>query len=426
MTNELAVWLYDANVARIDQVRGRLRLRYTDDALAHYALGVPLLSLSLPLRPERYTHGVVRPFIDGLLPEGEPRQVLANDLRLARDDTYGLIAALGRDCAGALVIQPADDPPPPSATVLTATPLEDSELEDLVRNLRSAPLGVGGSVRISLAGVQEKLVLTRLPNGGWGRPTAGTPSTHILKPAIDRFPQTVENEFFCLRLAHHLGLRVPMATMTTIGQRRVIVVERYDRRVHEDGSVERIHQEDFCQAMGVAPEKKYEQDGGPSLRAIAEILQSAAVAGSLDDLLRAVTLSVLVGNGDAHGKNYSLLHEAAGTLRLAPIYDVVSTMIYGDDRLAASVDAVGRMDHVTGERLLNEAVRWGMSRRRGTEIVIELLDRVPAAVAAAHEQTDGLPPSITAVLDAQVGRLRNGTTVADQHTRSPARRGGAP
>lgn len=410
MADELAVWLYGTRIALIDQRRGRLRLHYTEDALTRYTLGVPLLSLSLPLRPERYTHGVVRPFIDGLLPEGEPRQVLANDLRLARDDTYGLIAALGRDCAGALVIQPADYPPPPSATVLTAAPLTEPELDALVRNLRSAPLGVGGTVRISLAGVQEKLALTRLPNGGWGRPTDGTPSTHILKPEIDRFPQTVENEFFCLRLAHQLGLRVPMVTMTTIGQRRVIVVERYDRRVHEDGSVERIHQEDFCQAMGVAPEKKYEQDGGPSLRAIAGILQSAAVGGSLDDLLRSVTLSVLVGNGDAHGKNYSLLHEPAGTLRLAPIYDVVSTMIYGDDRLAASVDTVTRIDRVTGERLVNEASRWGMSRRHGAEVVMELLDRVPAAAAAAREQTEGLPSSIPAVVDAQLARLRDGAT----------------
>lgn len=410
MVDRLAIWLYDTKVALIDQLRGRLRLSYTEDALTRYALGVPLLSLSLPIRPERYTHGVVRPFLDGLLPEGEPRQVLANDLRLARDDIYGLIAALGRDCAGALVIQPADDPPPPKATTLTATLLDESELEALVRNLRSAPLGVGGPVRISLAGVQEKLVLTRLPNGRWGRPIAGTPSTHILKPEIDRYPHTVENEFFCMRLAHQLGLRVPEVAMTKIGQRRVIVVERYDRRIHDDGSVERIHQEDFCQATGVTPEKKYEQDGGPALRVIAEILQSAAAAGSLDDLLRAVTLSVLVGNGDAHAKNYSLLHEPSGTLRLAPVYDVVSTMIYGDDRLAAWVDDVRRIDRVTGERLVNEAARWGMSRRRATEIVTDLLDRVPAAAAAAREQTDGLPSSIPAVLDAQLARLRSGLT----------------
>jgi len=119
-------------------------------------------------------------------------------------------------------------------------------------------------------------------------------------------------------------------------------------------------------------------------------------------------LSVLVGNGDAHAKNYSLLHESAGALRLAPVYDVVSTMMYGDDQLAARVDEVQRIDRVTGERLVNEASRWGMSRRRATEILSELLDRVPIAVAAARDDTDGLPAAIPAIVDAQLPRLRIG------------------
>lgn len=111
------------------------------------------------------------------------------------------------------MIQRANDPPLPKATTLTAAPLAESELEALVRNLRSAPLGIGGPVRLSLAWVQEKLLLTRMPDGAWGRPVAGTPSTHILKPEIDRYPQTVENEFFCMRLAHQLGLRVAAVAM---------------------------------------------------------------------------------------------------------------------------------------------------------------------------------------------------------------------
>lgn len=413
MANQLAIWLYDTKVAVIDQLRGRLRLSYTEDALSRYALGVPLLSLSMPIRPERYSHGLVRPFLDGLLPEGEPRQIVARDLGLSRDDTFGLIAALGRDCAGALVIQPSDEPRPPTPTTLTATPLSEADLESLVNNLRSAPLGIGGLVRISLAGVQEKLVLTRMPDGRWGRPIAGTPSTHILKPEIDRFPQTVENEFFCLRFARELGLRVPEVTMTRIAKRRVIVVDRYDRRVEADGSVERIHQEDFCQATGVPPEKKYQQDGGPSLRRIAELLQSAAASDSVDDLLRAVTLNVLVGNGDAHAKNYSLLHEPSGEMRLAPIYDVLSTVIYGDEHLAAYVDDVRRIERVTGDRLVNEAAGWGMSRRHATEIVTELLDRAPDAASAARKDTEGLLASIPAVLEAQAKRLRTGLTVLE-------------
>lgn len=408
MSGDLAIWLYGERVALVTQARGRLRLGYTEEALRAYALGTPLLSLALPLRPEPYTHGLVRPFLDGLLPEGEPRQVLARELRLLVGDTYALIAALGRDCAGALVIQPAEEPAPPPATALTAEPLDESELEDLVKNLRSAPLGVGGNVRLSLAGVQEKLLLTRMPDGRWGRPVAGTPSTHILKPEIDRFPKAVENEFFCMRLAHHLGLRVPSVEAAAVGKRRVIIVERYDRLVGVDGAVERIHQEDLCQATGTPPERKYEQDGGPSLRRMAEIIAAVAPPESLEDFLRAVTVNVLVGNGDAHAKNYSLLHERGGRLRLSPVYDVLSTMFYEDQRLAAYIDLVQRSDGVTGERLLNEASRWGMSRSRAREVVADLLERCEGAIAAARGETDGLPPEIPRIIDTQLARLRTG------------------
>jgi len=168
-------------VAIIDRERGRPRLVHTNEALDRYALGTPLLSLSLPVGNRRYTQGIVRPFLDGLLPEGESRTSIARAVGVRPADTYGLIRALGRDCAGALVIQPAGDPPPPPATTVTAERLDPGEIDVLVRNLRSAPLGAGDRVRISLAGVQEKLVLARMPDGAWGGPVDGTPSTHILK-----------------------------------------------------------------------------------------------------------------------------------------------------------------------------------------------------------------------------------------------------
>lgn len=407
MAGELAVWLYGIRVASIDQERGRFRLAYTQEALRRYPLGVPLLSLRLPLTPRRYTHGVVRPFLEGLLPEGEARQAVANDFNVLRDDTYGLIRALGRDCAGALVIQPADEPAPSAPTTLTAERLSDAEIGDLVANLRSAPLGVGERVRLSLAGVQEKLLLTLMPDGTWGRPVDGTPSTHILKPEIDRFPNTVENEAFSMRLARNLGLPVARVDTTTIDGRRIIVVERYDRTVHADGSVERIHQEDFCQATGVLPDKKYEEGGGPSLYRIAGILQAAASPHSLELLLRAVVVNVLIANGDAHGKNFSLLHDPSGALRPAPLYDLMSTLVYGDDRLAMRIDNVHRTNRVTADRIVNEATWWGMSRRIAVAIVADVLDRLPAAAGAARDETEGLSSDISAVVDSQLAQLRS-------------------
>lgn len=407
MPDALAIWLSGVRVAVVDQERGRLRLSYTAEALDRYPLGVPLLSLSLPLTSERYTQGVVRPFLDGLLPEGDSRRAVAAEFNLRASDTYGLIRAIGRDCAGALVIQPDDEPPPRRPTTLTAAPVSDAELADLVAKLRSAPLGVAPRVRISLAGVQEKLLLTRMPDGSWGRPVDGTPSTHILKPEIAGYPNTVQNEAFCMRAAQHLGLPVPSVDTTTVNGRRLLIVERYDRIVHSDGAVERIHQEDFCQATGIHPDKKHEEDGGPSLQRLAEILQATASPDSLELLLRAVTVNVLVGNGDAHAKNFSLLHDTSGALRLAPLYDVLSTLVYGDDRLAMYIDNVHRTNRVTADRIVNEAARWGISRRRGAEIVGDMLERVPAAAEAARDETDDLPDDVPAVVDSQLTQLRS-------------------
>jgi len=407
VAEELAVWLYGDRVAVIDPDRGRPRLTHTPEALDRYTLGTPVLSLALPLTAQRYPQGVVRPFLDGLLPEGDSRRAIADDLDLKAGDTYGLIRALGRDCAGALVIQPADATAPAQETTLTAEVLTDEEIADLVANLRSAPLGVSDRVRISLAGVQEKLILTRIPDGRWGRPVDGTPSTHILKPEIREYPETVANEAFCMRLAKHLGLDVADVETMEVSRRKLIVVERYDRVVAADGAVDRIHQEDFCQATGTPPTGKYQEDGGPSLRRIAEILQAAAVPGSVDTLLGAVTLNVIVGNGDAHAKNFSLLHGRDGELRPAPLYDLMSTLHYGDDRLAMCIDNVRRTTRVTADRIVNEAVSWGMARRRAADIVADILDRTPAAAAAALDETAGVPAEIPAIVGEQVARVQS-------------------
>ena len=406
MVNELAVWLNGERVAVIDRERDRLRLTYTEEALRRYPLGTPLLSLSLPVSSRRYTQGIVRPFLDGLLPEGESRKSIARDVHIPERDTYGLIRALGRDCAGAVVIQPTEDPAPPAPTTTTAEPLSPDEIEVLVRDLKSAPLGVGGRVRISLAGVQEKLVLTRMPDGSWGRPVDGTPSTHILKPEIAAFPDTVENEAFCMRAAKHLGLIVASVETTDIGGRKLIVVERYDRVVATDGTVRRIHQEDFCQATGVAPETKYEEDGGPSLLRIAGILRDVAAPDSLERLLQAVTVNALIGNGDAHAKNFSLLHTEDGALTLTPFYDLMCTRYYGDDRLAMYIDNIHRTNRLTVERIVNEAVRWGMSRDRATEVVVDLLERAPAAIAASRDETEGVPEEMISTIEGQLAQLR--------------------
>lgn len=392
MSDALSIWLDGLRVAVIERARPqRLRLTYTEEAIERYAFGTPLLSLRLPVVTEAYAHGAVSAFLDGLLPEEETRRTVAADLNVRASDTYALIEALGRDSAGALVILPSGEPLPTVMPPQRIVPLTDTQFHDLVANLRSAPLGIRAGARLSLAGVQEKLVLTRTPDGGWALPNAGTPSTHILKPQIPGYPQTVENEALCMRLAKHLGLPVANVETTTVNGQKLIVVERYDRKIDPDGGVRRVHQEDFCQALGLRPDRKYEEAGGPSLRRIARILAEADGTSSLDTLLRAVTLNTVIGNGDAHGKNFSLVHGGPGVVRLAPLYDLLSTQVYGERRLAMYIDGVQIMDRVTGARIANEAVSWGVARTRAVEVISDVLDRAAAAVDVAAAETEDAP-----------------------------------
>jgi serine/threonine-protein kinase HipA len=407
MPEALAAWIYDTKVAAITNERRRLRLEYTPAARQAFPGGTPLLSLTLPLTDQRYANSLVRSFLDGLLPEGEARRAVADDLGLVADDTFGLIAALGRDCAGAVVILDEDAPAPASQRVGTAEPISDEELVSLVVNLRNAPLGIDPRVRLSLAGVQEKLLLTKLPHGSWGRPVDGTPSTHLLKPEIRGFPNTVENEAFCMRFAKHLGLRVADVETAEIGGRKLLIVARYDREVAESGEVRRIHQEDFCQATGTPPKNKYQEDAGPSLKTIAKILLGLDPQ-SVVRLLQAMTVHVLVGNGDAHAKNYSVLHQRSGSVSLAPLYDVMSTLHYGDDRLAMYVDDVQRTNRVSGDRLVAEAVSWGLPRRTAAEIIANLLEDAGPACKTAAEETPGAPEELVGIIESQRALLASG------------------
>ena len=408
MAGALAIWLYGHQVAIVEKQRNnRLRLSYTEYALDNYEGGTPLLSLAFPVTRERYPNAATRAFLDGLLPEGEPRRVIAQDLDLPASDVFGLLAVLGKDTAGALVVQPDDAPPAPPPTTLNAEPITTDDLAELIANLHRAPLGIDRNVRLSLAGVQEKLLLTRMPDGAWGRPIAGTPSTHILKPEIEPFQNTVENELFCMTVAQNLGLSVAPVQTILVDGRRVLVVERYDRVIDPDGTVYRIHQEDFCQALGLPPEKKYEQDAGPSLARIARVLQDFAEPSAPETLLRALTLNVALGNCDAHAKNFSLLHTLTGALRLAPLYDLLSTRLYPlDDKLAMYVDTVQRADRVTAPRIVNEATKWGITRRIAEEIVADTLDRLPAAISKSSDEIDALPEQLPELVNKRIDKLR--------------------
>lgn len=394
----LAVWFNGLRVALIERRSGRLRLTYTPDALGRFSPGVPLLSLRLPVQPEPFTQGVVKPFLEGLLPEGSVRRAIAERLDIKSSDTFGLLRELGRDCAGALIILPEDERPSGGSTTKLAQPLDTADLVRLIDGLRTSPLAVTEGARVSLAGVQEKLTLTHMGGGRWGLPSAGAPSTHILKPQHREFHGTVENEAFCMRLARRLGLPVADVELIEIEGRKLLAVQRFDRIIAADGTVARVHQEDICQVMGIPPSQKYEENGGPGFISIARLLSTLQGSEALDVLLRVMLFHVLAGNCDAHGKNYSLTHSSPGEVKLAPLYDLMCTALYGERRLAMYVDGLQLLERVTRERIANEARRWGMRPGAIDDALGRFFALVPEAIQGAASDVgappDGLVPLI--------------------------------
>ena len=327
MTRVLDVYFRDAKAG----VLGRL-----DDGLLTFAYdGAFLLdqraraiSFSMPLQEEPFGDQVVRPFFSGLLPDEGARQRLAGALGLSADNAFGLLEVIGGECAGALSLYPTGTVPEPSGQS-HAEILNPERLDEILSRLRTRPL-LGGDegIRLSLAGAQDKLAVI-VDGDTIALARDGQPTTHILKPVIQALEGTVENEYFCMRLAARLKLPVPHVEIRLDGETAFLLVERYDRTKAADGIIERLHQEDFCQALIVPPELKYEAEGGPGTERSLGLIDRACAKPVVDQLqfIRMLIFHYLVGNADAHGKNYALLY-GSDTPELAPIYDVVCTAVY--------------------------------------------------------------------------------------------------
>lgn len=381
----LAVWMYGRQVGVLSRSRRELSFAYSEGAI-ELGAGRPLVSTSMPVRARPYGDGVAKPFFDGLLPEGEARRMIAYDFDLDPSDVFGLLAALGRDCAGALVIVPEAEQ---LGEAGVPEPISDAEVAERIRKLRVAPLGVDQRVRASLAGMQEKLLLARVDEG-WGLPVDGAPSTHILKPRHPFLQDLVVNEAFCMRIAYQLGVRAASVDVGVFDDLEVLVVERYDRALGDDGvNVMRLHQEDFCQAYALDADRKYEERGGPSLSRCAELLERWSSGDELNRLLDIVTLNVVVGNADAHAKNLSILHTPGGEVQLAPAYDVMSTIYYEtvSTTPAMFVNGVQDINAITRDDIVAEAVGWGLS-------VDAIAPRVDELLAGAEEAVDSAAADI--------------------------------
>ena len=288
------------------------------------------ISHSLPLRSEPYGKRQLRPFFAGLLPEESQRERIASYLGLAASDDFSMLAAIGGECAGALSIVP-------HGTVMgdireSCVPCNEERLADIVKTLPYRPMMAGEKgLRLSLAGAQSKLPVV-FKDGRFFLPENGMPSTHILKPELSQwFVGIVHNEHCCMTLARAVGVPAAETRIVEVGGIPCLVVTRYDRATDSaTGETRRIHQEDFCQALGRPPEQKYQSEGGPLAREIVHLIRSGWSTRPARDVLSFVDLvafNAIIGNADAHGKNYSMLY-AGGERRLAPGYDLVSTVCW--------------------------------------------------------------------------------------------------
>ena len=357
----------------------------------------PPLSQSLPLTAA-FVPGAAAAFFGGLLPEGTPRQTLARQLGVSADNDFSLLAALGGDTAGAIsVVVPGDAPPDTRSHDVRW--LDDAELAAEIHDLPIRPMHADdeGEYRLSLAGAQDKLPVVVGPDGRVGLTRGGAPSTHIMKTPIAGLEHTVANEALCLDLGRRLNIPTVTAAPRHVGDTECLLVERYDREAHAGGVVDRLHQEDFCQALGVPTARKYQAEGGPTLADCFALVRRASSLPARDvvRLLDDIVLSFLVANHDAHGKNYSLLYTRDGT-GVAPAYDVLSTFVYRGARrmsrkMAMSIGGEYRADYVAErhlDRLLNEAgVAPAAARRRIAELAARAPDEAAAARAAlaGHE-----------------------------------------
>jgi serine/threonine-protein kinase HipA len=323
----------------------------------------------LPLIPEPFEGKHARPFFAGILPEEGPRTRIAEILGISEQNDFAMLERIGGECAGAVSLLPEGTHP--SEVEKRTRHLDESELAAIVEELPRRPLLAGeDGVRLSLAGAQEKLPVV-VEGDSVLLPLGNTPSTHIIKPEPDRFPGLVANEIFCMRLAEAVGLHAAGATCRTVGGKPCMILSRYDRVKGHDGRTLRLHQEDFCQALGRPPERKYQQEGGPLVRECVALLREWSTTPVLDirAFVDALIFNMLIGNADAHGKNYSMLYRS-GERRLAPLYDLVSTIAWPElsTRLAMSIGKGKSVNDVSPDhfrRLAEEAsLGWPMVRER--------------------------------------------------------------
>lgn len=384
MARQLDVWLLGAQVGILSQVDGRLSFAYAPGAATP-------LSHSLPIRAEAFDDRASRPFFAGLLPEGGKRKQIAKTLQISVQNDYALLDSLGGDCAGAVTLLESGQSPQSADAQHEVRWLDHTQLLQVLDEMPLRPMRAGDEgLRLSLAGAQDKLpVVVDADGSRIGLPLNGSPSTHILKPPIAGIDGSVFNEAFCMALARAFKLDVASIQIQAIAegeqQRHYLLVERYDRPADTPG--QRLHQEDFCQALGIVSEHKYQSEGGPGLAQAFALLRSATRPSALHTLklLDYVVFNALIGNHDAHGKNFSLLYPPTGAV-LTPLYDALCTAVYPTltDKMAMKIGSKYKFSEVMARHWEQFATEAALSPGQVKKRILAIARQLPDLARATQ------------------------------------------
>ena len=425
----LNVFLNNRLAGRLEKApSGAIEFGY-DPSWLEWENALPV-SLSLPLRETRFIGAPVATVFENLLPDSPPiRARVAERVGAEGIDSYSLLAKIGRDCVGALQFLPDDEQIDVSGSI-QGTPVGDADIESILANLAHAPLGLKAEdeFRISVAGVQEKTALLWYENR-WFKPHGTTPTTHILKPQIGHIQiaggtidmsNSVENEFYCIKLMETFGLSANSVRMQTFGSIKALVIERFDRRWTQDQRLIRLPQEDCCQALSVPPSRKYQRDGGPSIVDILKLLRgSDTPTEDQTAFFESQILFFLMGAIDGHAKNFSLFLLPGGRFRLTPFYDVLTVQPGLDARqierkafkLAMSVGARRkyRIVDIHGRHFVETAKEAGLGPALVRQVIEDIQIKSAAAFATMETKLPvGFPATIhESVKAAFMDRLRD-------------------
>ena len=422
----LRVYLNNRHVGTLSrEASGAIGFTYDEGWLGwEHALPV---SLSLPLRGTPYRGAPVAAVFENLLPDSDKlRRLIAEKVGARGIDAYSLLAKIGHDCVGALQFIAGDDQAPDSMAQLEGEPVDDATIEKILNGLGQAPLGLTSddAFRISVAGAQEKTALL-YQEKRWIKPHGATPTTHIIKTQIGQLPggidlsDSVENEYYCLKLTEAFGLPVNVAHIKVFGDTKTLVIERFDRRWTKDGRLLRLPQEDCCQALSVPPTLKYQNEGGPGMIDVLNLLKGSDTPMEDQEVfLKAQLIFWLIGATDGHAKNISVFLSPGGSYRLTPLYDILTAqpalsarqIERKQMRMAMSVgnNRHYRFDEIHGRHFVQTAMRSNMSKKRATAIIEDVAARAPKALETANANLPGdFPTSVVdAVSDSITDRLR--------------------